>query len=60
MAAAEAVRTFDFTAIAESDRGPGHFARAATPGLWRSSFTADEQSRLQNVMGPTLASLGYS
>jgi hypothetical protein len=48
-----------FASLPEDQRGPGKFARAASPGLWRERFTIAEQSVLTRVMGDQLASLGY-
>jgi Sulfotransferase family len=54
-----AVTDLSFGNIPPGSRGPGLFARAATPGLWRSRFTDDEKQALHRIMGPTLAELGY-
>jgi hypothetical protein len=40
-------------------RGKGRMRRAATPGLWRQNLTADEQRVANEIMGETLARLGY-
>jgi len=48
-----------FEALPDDMRGDGMFHRAATPGLWRDRFTADEHEVLHEIMGPTLAALGY-
>jgi hypothetical protein len=40
-------------------RGKGRMRRAATPGLWRQNLTADEQRVANEIMGETLAGLGY-
>ena len=39
--------------------GPKGFRRAATPGLWRESFSAEEQAVLERILGPKLRELGY-
>jgi hypothetical protein len=39
--------------------GPKGFRRAATPGLWRENFTAEEQAILERILGPKLRELGY-
>ena len=49
-----------FEAIPATARGPGRFARSATPGLWRERFAAEEAVLVNRIMGPTLARLGYS
>jgi hypothetical protein len=46
-----------FSTIPES--GAGQFARSATPGMWRQNLTPEEQSLLTEVLGATLARLGY-
>jgi hypothetical protein len=48
-----------FDRLPQEQTGPGRFARAATPGLWREHFSADEQQVLDEIMGPTLTALGY-
>jgi Sulfotransferase family len=40
--------------------GSLEFARAAQPGQWRENLTDEEQARIVEIMGPTLARLGYS
>jgi sulfotransferase family protein len=56
----EAVRETDFDALDPSVRGPGRFARAARPGLWRESLSAEEQAVLTEILGPKLTELGYA
>jgi len=56
----EAVAATDFERIDPSERGPGRFARAATPGLWRENLSADEQRLIDELMGPKLRELGYT
>jgi hypothetical protein len=53
------VAKFAFESIDPSRRGPGKIFRAATPGLWRESFDAEEQELLWQIMGPTLEDVGY-
>jgi hypothetical protein len=48
-----------FSTLPETERGPGKFHRAATPGLWRENLTADEQDQCEKVMGPMLSTMGY-
>lgn len=48
-----------FEALPSDQRGQGRFTRAATPGAWRQSLTAAEQQIANQIMGPTLAALGY-
>lgn len=56
----ELVQRLSFGNVAADAKGSGRFHRAATPGLWRQRLTAEEQSAVQSVMGPTLTELGYS
>jgi hypothetical protein len=55
----EVVAATSFAALPAERTGPGQFARAATPGLWRDHFTADEQQLLAKIMGEQLTILGY-
>jgi hypothetical protein len=55
----EVVRKAAFAEVPVDRRGPGQFARAASPGLWRERFTMAEQDVLTRVMGEQLAVLGY-
>jgi hypothetical protein len=55
----EVVRKASFAELPVEHRGPGQFARAASPGLWRERFTMAEQDVLTRVMGEQLAVLGY-
>lgn len=55
----EVVARRSFEALPAEHTGAGRFARAATPGLWRDNLTEDEQRLVNEVMGETLASLGY-
>jgi len=48
-----------FEALPERGRGPGKMWRAATPGQWRESLSAEEQKIANEVMGETLVELGY-
>lgn len=53
------VADLSFENIPPGSRGPGQFARSATPGLWRTRFTDDEKHVLNRIMGPTLTELEY-
>jgi hypothetical protein len=55
----QAVDTFSFENVPAAAKGEGRFARAATPGLWRDHFSAEEQQLLTDVMGTRLTALGY-
>jgi Sulfotransferase family len=55
----EVVAATQFSALPADRTGPGQFARAASPGLWRERFTAEEQAMLAKIMGEQLAILGY-
>jgi hypothetical protein len=49
-----------FEGLAEDDRGPQRFYRAATPGMWRSNLTDQEQAAVHSVIGAKLGELGYA
>jgi hypothetical protein len=49
----------DFASIPAELTGPKHFARAATPGLWRKNLSAAEQELLHELIGSKLRELGY-
>jgi hypothetical protein len=55
----EAVARLSFERLPPEQRGRGQFARAAQPGLWRESFSVDEQASLEAIMGPLLRELDY-
>jgi hypothetical protein len=55
----DVVASAQFSALPADRTGPGQFARAATPGLWRERFTDDEQRLLAKIMGEQLEILGY-
>ncbi|MGN6473716.1 MAG: sulfotransferase family protein [Mycobacteriales bacterium] len=54
------VERLRFESIPADQRGAGRFHRAATPGLWRTNLSADDQQRCTEIMGPTLSAMGYS
>jgi hypothetical protein len=56
---ASLVAATQFAALPSERTGPGQFARAASPGLWRERFTSDEQAMLATIMGEQLTILGY-
>jgi hypothetical protein len=48
-----------FEQIPAEARGPQGFFRAATPGMWRESLTAEEQAVVEGIIGPKVRELGY-
>lgn len=54
------VERLSFASIPADQRGSGQFHRAASPGLWRTNLSADEQRRCTEIMGPVLSAMGYS
>jgi LPS sulfotransferase NodH len=54
------VQRHAFEAIPESDRGEGQFRRAAAPGHWTTSLTAEEQTAMLEILTPTLTEFGYA
>lgn len=55
----ETISLLSFENLPASSKGPGRFARSATPGLWRDHFDSEEQALLHGIMGETLRELGY-
>lgn len=49
-----------FDHIDARSRGPQSFYRAAAPGGWRENLRPDEQSALNEILGPKLRELGYT
>jgi hypothetical protein len=56
---ASSVDALSFEKLPAEAKGAGQFARAASPGLWRERFAAEEVAVLEEIMGPTLRQLGY-
>jgi hypothetical protein len=48
-----------FERIPAEARGPHGFFRAASPGMWRESLTAEEQAVVEAIIGPKVRELGY-
>jgi hypothetical protein len=48
-----------FATLPKRRRGAGKIRRSASPGAWRERLTTEEQEIANEVMGQTLASLGY-
>jgi hypothetical protein len=48
-----------FENVPAEARGPQGFFRAATPGMWRESLTAEEQAAVEAIIGPKVRELGY-
>jgi len=48
-----------FENVPAEARGPQGFFRAATPGMWRESLTAEEKAALEAIIGPKVRELGY-
>jgi LPS sulfotransferase NodH len=53
------IAKLSFDAVPAEQRGSGRFHRAASPGLWRTNFSAEEQWAMQDIMGSTLEATGY-
>jgi Sulfotransferase family len=49
-----------FDAVPAERKGSGEFARAASPGLWRTNLSAAEQEAVEAIIGPKLAEIGYA
>jgi hypothetical protein len=48
-----------FEQVPEEERGESKAIRSASPGSWRDNLTDEERAAVQQIMGPTLAELGY-
>ena len=55
----ERIRRHSFASIPAEHRGPGRFHRAASPGLWREAWTAEERRVCGTILDPTLQDYGY-
>jgi len=53
------VTKFTFENLPPEQRGPGKFARSATPGKWKENFSEEEKKVMEKIMDPTLKMLGY-
>lgn len=58
-AVAEAVAASSFEGYPDEAKGRGKALRVANPGHWRETMSDEEQAVIQDVMGHTLAGLGY-
>jgi hypothetical protein len=56
---AEHVERLSFAQVRAEDKGSGRFHRAATPGMWRSNLSEEEQSAVEAIMAPMLSRLSY-
>jgi hypothetical protein len=56
----EHVERLSFKQLGADAKGPGRFARAATPGLWRKNLDAREQDVVNRIARPMLLELGYA
>ncbi len=54
-----AVEKRSFSAIPDSQKGPGKRARSAKPGQWKERLRPGEIDLVEKVMGPKLRELGY-
>jgi hypothetical protein len=48
-----------FEQVPEENRGESKAIRSASPGSWRENLTREEREAVQEIMGPTLETLGY-
>ena len=53
------VARHSFGSIPAENTGPGKFHRAASPGLWKDRWTADEKGICGAILDPTLQDYGY-
>jgi hypothetical protein len=45
--------------VPADERGEAKAIRSASPGSWKENLTAEERQAAEEIMGPTLAELGY-
>jgi hypothetical protein len=57
---ADRVARHSFDAISPADKGAGKFHRAASPGLWKSAWTAEEKAICGSIVDPALQTYGYA
>jgi len=53
------IQKYDFKKIPESQKGPGKFNRAASPGLWKSNFDKEEQDLMNEMLQENLKKFNY-
>ena len=56
----EHIARLSFDQLSPEAKGPGQFARAATPGMWRSNLHPREQEIVNGITQPMLRELGYA
>jgi hypothetical protein len=59
LAVDDAVAATSFEGYPAEAKGRGKALRVASPGHWRAAFSAEEQAAVNQIMGKTLADLGY-
>jgi hypothetical protein len=57
---AEVAAEHDYERVPDEDKGDDKFIRSASPGGWRENCTPAERAAMHDVMGPTLAAVGYA
>ena len=55
----ERVARHSFASVPPEHTGPGKFHRAARPGLWNETWTAEEKRICGAILDPTLQEYGY-
>jgi hypothetical protein len=55
----ERVARHSFASVPPEHTGPGKFHRAARPGLWRETWTAEEKRICESILEPALQQYGY-
>jgi hypothetical protein len=56
----EHIARLSFAELKPESKGRGQFARAATPGMWRSNLDPREQDIVNGIAQPMLRELGYA
>jgi Sulfotransferase family len=55
----ELARDTSVDQMPKQERGRGRFIREASPGLWRTNLSAEEQAIVHDILGEKLSELGY-
>lgn len=56
----EHIARLSFDQLTPETKGPGRFARAATPGMWQHNLSRREQDIVNDIAQPMLRELGYA
>jgi len=54
------IEKYSFKNIPSNEKGSGKFTRSATPGKWKENFSEEEQTLMNEIMGPMLKNFDYN